>query len=137
MVVFIAIDDEKGLMFNQRRQSRDRVLRDDVLVECNGEKLWMNSYSRKLFGSETDGQFEVDEDFLNKAADGEFCYVETDGLAEYENKISKLVLYRWNRLYPADVYFEIDLSSWTLASTTEFAGSSHERITKEVWVHEV
>jgi len=43
-----------------------------------------------------------------------------------------LILYRWNRTYPADLYFTLSLEGWTLERREEFAGSSHEKITKEV-----
>ena len=143
MVVYIAVDDENGLMFNHRRQSQDRVLRSDILSSCDGEKLWMNNYSRALFGTGTedasasDQHFIVDDEFLNHAGPDDHCYVETDGLAMYEAKITKLVLYRWNRLYAADLYFEIDLSNWMMISTKDFVGSSHDKITREEWVRNV
>lgn len=41
-----------------------------------------------------------------------------------------------NRDYPVDLYFEIDLSRWKKISSKEFAGSSHDKITKEEWVRE-
>ena len=137
MVVYIAIDDEKGLMFNHRRQSQDRILRADILADCSGDKLWMHSYSAPLFETESGEQFIIDDAFLDKAEEADYCYVETDNLVEYEDKISKLILYRWNRLYPADLYFEINLSNWTRIESKDFAGSSHDKITKEVWVRNV
>ena len=50
--------------------------------------------------------------------------------------IEKIILYRWNRKYPADFRFDINLedSEWKLAETREFTGSSHEKITEEVYV---
>ena len=45
--------------------------------------------------------------------------------------IESVVLYKWNRVYPADQYFTMDLSDWKLVETAEFAGSSHEKITEE------
>ena len=39
-----------------------------------------------------------------------------------------------NRDYPADMYFKMDLGSWKLAETQEYAGSSHEKITEERYV---
>lgn len=137
MIVYITVDDENGLMFNERRQSQDRILRADILADCSGDKLWMHSYSAPLFETESGEQFIIDDAFLDKAGEADHCFVETDGLAQYEDKISKLVLYKWNRLYPADLYFEIDLNNWKLVSTTEFVGSSHDKITKEVWVKNV
>ena len=44
-------------------------------------------------------------------------------------------MFRWNRDYPADTYFDLSLESgWTRTETSEFAGSSHETITKEIYI---
>ena len=50
-------------------------------------------------------------------------------LAEAE----EVVLYHWNRTYPSDRRFPLPLAGWTLARREEFSGSSHEKITKEVY----
>ena len=47
------------------------------------------------------------------------------------SKSESVVLYKWNRVYPADQYFAMDLSGWKLVETVEFPGSSHEKITEE------
>ena len=48
----------------------------------------------------------------------------------------KLVIYRWNRQYPADMRWDVDPAEagFTLTERHEFPGSSHETITKEVYV---
>ena len=50
--------------------------------------------------------------------------------------IDTLIIYRWNRLYHSDVKFDVDVkkSGYKLKSSTEFAGSSHDKITKEIYV---
>ena len=53
--------------------------------------------------------------------------------AGYEGKITEIVLYKWNRDYPADVIFEVDLSKWRLEERKDFSGYSHEKITKEIY----
>ena len=40
MKLIVCLDDNKGMMFNNRRQSRDRVLIENVLELCKGEKLY-------------------------------------------------------------------------------------------------
>ena len=55
-------------------------------------------------------------------------------LSGEEERIQEIYLYRWNRDYPADVYFPVDLSGWNCVETKEFAGSSHEKITRERYV---
>ena len=49
MKLIVCLDDNKGMMFNNRRQSRVRVLIENVLELCKGEKLYTNEYSSKLF----------------------------------------------------------------------------------------
>ena len=50
-------------------------------------------------------QIRVEEDFLQKAGEGEFCFAEDADLSGEEERIQEIYLYRWNRDYPADVYF--------------------------------
>ena len=60
-------------------------------------------------------------------------YVTLGTLKPYEKYIDEIILYKWNRVYPTDFYFDINLSTWNLTQVTEFKGNSHERITKEVY----
>ena len=59
--------------------------------------------------------------------------METDDLAQAE--LDELVIYRWNRRYPADrrLRFLPQERGMVLIERTEFAGYSHERITREIW----
>ena len=122
MILIVCVDDHNGMMFNHRRQSQDRVLRADILELTDGKKIWMNAYSRKQFAESDAEKIMVDETFLDAAGDG------VSGCAE---RIEEIYLYRWNRDYPADVYFPVDLSMWKCVEAKEFAGSSHEKITRE------
>ncbi|MFR2319785.1 MAG: ribonuclease Z [Enterocloster sp.] len=139
MILIVCIDDNKGMMFNHRRQSQDGVLRRHILDMVGNGKLWMNEYSGKMFAKDSEellhGPVQADEDFLKKASSGEYCFVETNscGLDMFPDttNIESVVLYKWNRVYPADQYFTMDLSDWKLVGTVEFAGSSHEKITEE------
>lgn len=132
MNLIACVDDKMGMLFNKRRQSMDRVLRARVLELCAGKKLWMNTYSRKQFDDNTEG-ITVAEDFLDKAGSDDYCFDETISPAAYENKINRIILYKWNRVYPADLYFDIDLKNWRLTTSTDFAGSSHDKITEEIY----
>ena len=49
MILIVCVDDNKGMMFNHRRQSQDRVLRRHILDRVGDAKLWMNGYSAKMF----------------------------------------------------------------------------------------
>ncbi len=47
MIIMICLDDRGGMLFNKRRQSQDVLLRQQILTETAGGRLWMNSYSAK------------------------------------------------------------------------------------------
>ncbi len=139
MVLVACVDDNMGMMFNKRRQSQDRVVRADILKEVGKGILWMNAYSYGQFASMKDERakgIKVDEDFFQRAGAEDWCFVENLSLLPYEAEIRKILLYRWNRKYPADLRFDIPLEEhgWKEADVREFAGHSHEKITKVVYV---
>ena len=137
MNVIVCVDDHGGVLFNQRRQSRDQILIEDMLgmLEAVGGKLWIAPFSEKLMKPymENRPNITVDEEYCTKAESEDFCFVENGALKDWEEKIDAVIVYRWNRVYPADTYLDIDLSGWQLVSTGEFSGASHEKITKEVY----
>ena len=133
MIPILCVDDSGGTMFNHRRLSQDRLLRQDVLAMAHGRRLWMNAYSLRQFQSQPEAPITVDEDFLAKAGPGELCFVEGLPLLPHMDRIEAVILYRWNRRYPADTYFDLPLSTYRLRETKDFPGSSHKTITKEIY----
>ena len=133
MIAIVCIDDNGGMMFNNRRQSRDSILIDKIAEITKGSKLWLNKYSYSLFEDKNMSNINVDESFVLEAANGEYCFVENVSLKGYEKWIEKLIVFKWNRIYPKDFEFELDLSEWKLAESSEFKGSSHDKITMEVY----
>ena len=120
------------MLFNHRRLSLDRRVCEKILDYSNEKELWMNAYSRKLFTDLTDiNSIQVDEEFLDKSQS--ICFVENQDITPYLPKIDTLVLFQWNRDYPADFFFTVDLSQWNLIPTEDFEGTSHEKITMEVY----
>lgn len=135
MTVMAVVDDRMGLCFHGRRQSQDRVLRAKLLALSAGTRLWMNGYSAKQFAKDpgTEG-IAVAEDFLSRAGAGEVCFVEQGSVAEAAASVERLYLFHWNRAYPADEFFDLPLSpGWRMTESEEFPGSSHEKITMEVY----
>ena len=49
MIAALCIDDNRGLRFNRRRQSRDRAVTADLLRSAEGHKLWAAPGSVSLF----------------------------------------------------------------------------------------
>ena len=44
MKIIICLDDDNGMMFNNRRQSRDEKVVKDIIEMTDGHSLWMNDY---------------------------------------------------------------------------------------------
>lgn len=133
MKVIVCLDDDLGMTFNHRRQSRDRVVIADILRQTEGHVLYISPFSQKLF--EEGGEYTVSDKMLDIAGEGEYCFVENEALAERVWDIEELVIYRWNRKYPADRYFDIDIATegFGLVESCELEGYSHEKITKEIF----
>ena len=134
MTVIVCLDNANGMMFNHRRQSRDANVIKDILKTINGASLLISPYSEPLFSQE-ECSASVSDSFLVDAAAEDYCFVENTSVAEFKEKISQLVIYKWNRDYPADFYFDIDYANdYELETTLDFIGTSHEKITREVYV---
>lgn len=133
MILIACVDDRGGVQFNGRRQSRDRLLLEDLIREAQGGVLWMAPYSALQF-PEVCPRYQADPDFLDKAGPGEFCFVEGQPVRAYGESVESVILYRWNRVYPADRFWDLPLDGWKLIRRAEFPGSSHKLITKEVYI---
>ena len=129
MKLIFCLDDRNGMMFNQRRQSQDRILRARILSYLGDSRLFMSEYSAKQF--EKSDNIVVNDKYLKKAKANDFCFIE-DGDFDLGNA-DEIIIYRWNRHYPADKYFTANISSlgFELYSSEDFEGSSHEKITEE------
>lgn len=122
-----------GMMFNNRRQSRDSKVLEDVLGYA--KKIWIHPFSETLFltvEDKTGVEVIVDADFLKKSKKGEHCFVENQELMSYSNDIEEIIIYCWNRKYPSDFKLDLDLKKWEPKEVTEFVGHSHEKITKTI-----
>ena len=122
MILMACVDGRNGMAFNCRRQSRDRAVRADLLATA------------RQYAPAEQTRLRVDPSFLEKAGPGEPCFVEDRSVAPCAGRVERVVLYRWDRAYPADLYWDLSLEGWTLARREEFPGFSHEIITKEVYI---
>ena len=130
MHIIVCLDKSKGMLFNNRRQSKDQNLTSKITELTIGKRLLMNEYSAPLFLDSTD--IIVDNDFISKANSGDFCFIENEEIPQ--EKIEDIYIFNWNRDYPADKYFDFDLitNGYKLYEKTEFAGNSHKKITLEI-----
>lgn len=131
MYLCVCLDQKNGMMFNSRRQSRDRVVIEDLINLSQG-KLIMNTYSSSLF-KDRESCIKITEEPLDITQDNEVCFIENIKVAPAIDKIDKIIVYRWDKSYPADQYFDCDLNQWELQSAVELTGYSHDKITKEIY----
>ena len=135
MFFIVCLDDNNGMMFNFRRQSRDRVVIKDIVNSTNGRKIFIDEYSKSLFCGYDDRVEVCKENSFSAAQKGDFCFVENLSLKPYLNQIEGLFVYRWNRIYPADFKLDIDLQNegFKLVCKEDMEGFSHKKITKEIY----
>ncbi len=135
MIAVVCLDDRNGMSFNHRRQSRDACLRRRLLDMTAGRRLWMSPGSAAQFSPEDADRLQVSETFLNEAGPGDYVFVEDRALAPFAEKLEKVVVFRWNRVYPGDQFLDLELTEepWRRVETVDFPGKSHQRITMEVY----
>lgn len=133
ITVAVVLDDNCGMLLFGKRQSRDRVLIADFIQSAGDAPIYVSEFSKVLF--ESYDNVNLCKNPLEEAPDGAVCFVENFLLTPYLNIIDTLVIYRWNRLYHSDMKFDVDVkkSGYNLVSVSEFQGSSHDKITKEIY----
>lgn len=129
MKVIICLDDNSGMIFGGKRQSRDSKVLEDIKNE--NEKVVILPFSEKLIAP-SGINYEIKND-ISQLQGGECVFIESINPQELEGKISTLVVYKWNRKYLSDMKCTLDLKAFKLESRSEFVGSSHDKITKEVY----
>lgn len=129
MRVIICLDDNFGMTFGGKRQSRDSKVFEDIKNSCG--KITILPFSEKLVSS-SGVEYCVKSD-VSELADDEWVFLENINPKELGDKISTLVIYKWNRKYLSDMKCTLDLSQFKKAESSEFVGTSHDRITKEIY----
>lgn len=119
--IIVCVDDRGGMTFGGRRQSRDRVLY--TYLSDKYKNINITAFSQAVFEGGT---------VCDTLTDG-VCFVENIPPSSFKN-VDTVTLCRWNRRYPADMYFDIDLNDYTLISQEDIVGSSHEKITIEEYI---
>ena len=138
MIPIACVDPANGLMFNDRRQSRDSAVIQTIAKIVRQAPLWVTKYSLPLFSAAT--SLNVADVYYPaaKADRGEFCFLEDAVemllVPDILESVEGIILFRWDKSYPADEFFPINiLEGKSLVYTTSFAGKSHDQITLEVY----
>ena len=124
MTLIVWVGKNGEMLFNSRRCSRDKAVVAEIM-SAFGETLCVSSYSAPLF----EGARIISR--LEEAGDGA-VFLEDLPLSPALAQAQKLIVYRFDRVYPANVRLEIP-QDFTLTESTEFSGYAHEKITREVY----
>ena len=129
MTLIFCIDNNFGLMFNKRRQSRDSAVLEDIKQYSDNDTIYISAYSEKLF-NENGISYTICDNF--NSVDG-ICFIEDKYSPDLLALADEVLLYHWGKVYPADVRFDVDLlnADFTLTETSVFKGTSHNEIKKE------
>ena len=133
LTVALVLDEREGMTIFGKRQSRDRVLISDFVSSMGDAPIYISPFSRVIF--EPHEQVKVVENPFYDSVDGGACFIENYQPSQYIDMIGTLIIYRWNELYPSDVRFDLDVAAagFKLAESYDFEGSSHKKITKEIY----
>lgn len=135
MRCFICLEDRGGMAFNKRRLSKDSKVIEDIVRTIEDKTLLIEDYSKSLFDDKAIKLKSVSsfEKSMGLVKYGENVFAEL--WDPYGKGFEEYVIYRWNRTYPFDLAFDHDLQAdgFQLEMTYDFEGTSHEKITKEVW----
>lgn len=132
MTCYVCLDDKNGMRFNHRRQSRDALLLADM-QQAVPKLLHADAVSGPLL-TEAGIPWELAPEDLRLLPEDAHFFLEARPAGE-ALVFDRIVIYRWNRHYPADTFWNLDLTAagYRLTEATDFSGSSHETITKEVY----
>lgn len=131
MKIIVCVEKSNGMMFNNRRHSKDKNLQDKIFQILGDKKLFVNQYTVTQFNDTSN--LIVCDNFFDIADDDSFCFVENTDIPI--EKVNEFYIFQWNRAYPSDFNFKYDLNAlgYRKIKTENFPGNSHKNITLEVY----
>lgn len=136
MNLIFCIDERNGLLFNHRRLSKDKFLINHICEYTKNATLWISTYSKSLFENSSLKSIKICDDMLQYASRNDFCFIEDISVNVNSISIDKIIIYNWNRKYPADTFFNINLDKYEKVSEKDIIGFSHEKITEKIYLKE-
>jgi hypothetical protein len=130
MTLIVCLDQNDGILFNNRRQTLDFELLK--IVEKSFSDIHISDFSQKYFSNI---RCTVSENPFLSAVDNSAVFHECGEALPYLDKIDKIVIYRWAKVYPADTYFDIcpTESGFKLSGKIKFSTEVHKDIIKEIY----
>ena len=135
MILIACVDQKNGMTLNGRRQTNDRAVRRLILKEAYPKKIIMAPSCATQFNKREQRWILCRANPMESASEGSYCMIETEQASSYVDRIERIVLYRWNTVYPADVFFDLPLHmEWDLISQVMFDGFSHPDVVQEIYI---
>ncbi len=134
ITLVVTVDSRGGVIYNGRRQSRDRLLIKDLCESTNG-RIFISEYSLALFKGYED-RVVVSRDPLEECGDGETCFIEGASFFNHLDSIGRIIMYDWGEPYPFDRRLELYslIKGKEPIEEYEFEGYSHKKITKGIYL---
>ena len=130
MTLIVCIDLKGGILFNSRRQTLDYELIN--IIGKSFKNIYITPFSEKYF---TNVKCTVSDTPFLDAGDDSTIFLESGLPSDFPNKIDKIILYRWNCVYPADTYLNFSPSEqgFKLCGKVTFSTEVHKEIVKEIY----
>ena len=126
MNVIVCLSNDNGLLFNDRRVSKDINIFNDIFKYTN--TLYVDKFSMDMIDYYNLND-KVKVFNINDVEKGAYYFNE---VFTNINNVEKLIVYSFNRSYPHDLDFNIN-DNLILDNEEDLIGNSHDVITKRVY----
>lgn len=133
MKVIVCVENNYGISLFGKRLSFDRIVFEKIKKITKHSKLYSKKESNRIL-CEHDVSHEIIDDFNNVSLE-DFIFLEFESLPM--DKIEEIYIFHWNRKYPSNLKFNVDLTNYNLIEREEFKGYSHELVRMEKYVKKV
>ena len=128
MIIIVCVDNNFGIKFNNRRQTKDKEVIKKIYAITNGKRLFIESFSKDLFEKD---KVEICEKIPQTAKKDDYIFIENADFCNFE-KVDKIILFCWNTVYPSDLKFTLP-QNFKIVKKSDFAGNSHDKITEVIY----
>ena len=130
MTLIACLDPNNGILFNNRRQTLDYELVD--IIKKDYSDIHISHFSENYFKNV---ECTVSDDPFATATEDSAVFFESGTASEHSDKITKLIIYRWNSVYPADTYFDLSPKDkgFKFVGRIKFSTKVHKDIVKEIY----
>ena len=135
MIEFVVcVEDRYGISFNKRLIGRDKLIDEFLIESLDGSEVFVDDNYLKY---SKDNRFKLisEFDFNEDSNKSITIYCTSENSLAYLDRSEEIIIYYWNRAYPADLYLDYDFirTNYKLVEKIEeIEGSSHI-LAKEIW----